>query len=472
MKNEYGILIVVIFIAGYFLLFLLFNARQKKQNAELKALLEEKKSLEARVLSNEEKLLSFDSKSNKTTLAYEQTRKIESLEADVLKQKKRIHELRLIGQNASMTQHNFLSNITSEIKRPVVSVLNSCTILQTKLQDKTSLNELKKITYASNLLFEMLSDIVDLSKIEAKTFEISENVVNLRFLLNKIIEKKQNLADKKSLLLTLEIDEKLPDFLMLDALKVEAILDNLIDNAIKFTQEGYVKVSLSVDEINVATNTLLLSIDVEDSGEGIAQEFQDKVFKVFENLDDVEHNSSEKIGLGLSINKKIALLMHGNITLESEVSKGSIFKFTLADVEIALLSAEDSDEENSDFSLIKADSKVMIVAEYNKNHQTILDAFENTQVELFSYSDLREAIETLKSKTIDLIFIDVEILNIDDGAVSKVLSHMTYAGVVPLVHDRIKEITFTNKTLHPVGFLKKPISKSELFKISFKVLNS
>lgn len=460
MKNEYIILILSLLVL--ISLYLFFRIREKEQNEKIRDLCKVRDDLNLQLANTKEIVRPSESNNPKSTLVYEQVKKIESLEAEVLKRKQRNANLRIIAQNASMAQQNFLANIRDEIQKPLFSVLDSCQLLQLQLKDKTSRNQLNNIRSSSNNLLLMFQKMIDFSKMEADAFEIVEKITDIHSLLKSILETQQKKADAKSLILTLDIDKKLPTFLLLDRVRVEAIFKNLLENAIKFTDKGSVRVNVEVDRIDSAANTLNFSVHVEDTGIGIDSESQEKIFEVFGKLK----------GFGLSIDKKIASLLGGDITLKSEPSKGSTFKFSLSHVEIALLDDEVADNGNVDFSLVKAHSKIMLIAEYNKNHQTIMDAFEETKAELFAYSDLREAIQTLKDETIDLIFIDVDILNRDDGAVSKVLRQMTKAGIVPLVEERVKEIDFKDKVLKPVGFLKKPISKSELFKISLKVLNA
>lgn len=471
MKNEYMIVLLVLFCIVIFALYLFFKIKEKEQDEKIRDLCRVRDDLNLQ-LSATTRSSSSEVKNFKTTLVYEQTKKIEFLEAEVLKRKERNSELRIIAHNASMVEQNVLTNITDEIQTPLLSILDSCRLLQTQLKDKTSRNQLNNIRDSSNNLLQMLQKLTDLSKIQAETFEIVEKTTDIHSLLQSTLESKQKQADAKSLSLTLNIDKRVPEFLLLDASKVKTIFENLLDNAIKFTQEGSVKVDVVVDAIDSATNTVSLSIHVEDTGVGIEPQSQQKIFEVFENFKNRESNLSESKGFGLSVDKKIALFLDGDITLKSELGKGSIFTFSLSNVEMALWNAQDLEKENVDFSLLKEESQIMVVAPKDANYQTILEAFQSSKVELFAYSDLREAMETLKDRRIELIFIDVDILNRDDGAVSKVLTKITTAAVVPLVTSRIKEIDFKDTQLKPMGFLKKPISKSELFKISFKVLNT
>lgn len=474
MENELTIIIIVgIFVLTYLFLYFYFNTKQKKQELAIRILLKEKESLKAKLEDVESIPQAEDKTNSKSVLVYEQTKKIEHLESKVARQRKRIHELKLIAQNANMAQQDFLSNITEEVTTPVNSILSSSTLLKEKAKDSKTSQVLENIVASSNKLLLMLNDIVDLSKMQAKTFEIHESIVDVKFLLSSLVDKKQKVADEKNLDLILKVDETLPDFLLIDTAKTEDILDNLIDNAIKFTQEGYVKINVLVDNMNIVTNTVDISFYVEDTGAGISQEFKDQIFGVFERVVNKEDKASQTVGLGLSVDKKIALSMQGDITFKSEVSKGSVFRFSLQSVEIPLWSSDDIEEdENVDFSLLREDAKIMLIAEYNKNYQTVVNAFEESEAKLFAYSDFREAMPTLKDEKVDVVFIDVDILNNDEGAVSKVLASMTQASIVPLVTSRVKEIDFGSTASKPSGYLKKPLSKSELLKISLRLLNS
>jgi len=473
MENQLAIILVVgIFVVTYLFFYLFFVSKQKKQELKVVSLLEERESLKEQLESSLVDTAE-ETKSSKSTLVFEQTKKIESLENEVSKQKRRIKELKLIAQSATMAQQDFLSNVTEELTAPVHYISKTSTTLKESTKESATAQVAQNILNASQKLLVILHDIVDLSKIQAKTFEVVENVADINYILSKLIESKQRVAEKKSLKLTLEVDEKLPGFLMIDASKVENILENLIDNAIRFTQDGYVKVNIIVENSYVASNTVDVAFYVEDTGAGISQEFQDKVFDAFVKVDKEENQASQTVGLGLAIDKKVAQLMKGDITFKSETNTGSIFRFILRGVEVPLWSSQDIEsDENIDFSIIRENAKIMLVAQYNQNYETIVNAFQESKVTFFDYLDFRDAVGTLKQENIDLIFIDVEILNIDDGAVSKVIASTTKAFIVPLVQGRVKEVDAFTFMLTPSGYLKKPISKTELFKLSLRLLNS
>ena len=472
MENElFVVVLVLLFIVSYLFLYIYFSTKEKALRKELTRVLDE--SLDARK-NTPHTIYEYDEKTkSKSTLVYEQVKKIEFLESEVSKHKKRISELKRIAQSATMAQQDFLSNVTEEITRPVERILKESEYLESQLTNTHQQSTLKSIILNATTLFTLLKDILNLSKMQAKTFEVNEQITDIRFLLRKLIDKKEPLAKEKTLTLTLQIAEDIPQLLFIDAQKVEAIVENLVDNAITYTQDGYVRLNVLLDALERSTNTVSLSFYVEDTGAGIAQEFQDKVFSAFETLESKEQTHTQTVGgLGLAIDKKIALAMGGDITFKSEKAKGSIFRFRLADIEMSLLDASNQSSIGSDFSLLKEGSNVVLVAEHNESYKSIVDAYENSSVTCFAYTDFRDAIELFTTHKIDMVLIDIAILLNDEAAVSKVIASRTKAPVVALVSGRVKEIDFGDSAVKLSGFLQKPVSSYELFKISLQLLNS
>ncbi|MDQ7067426.1 MAG: ATP-binding protein, partial [Sulfurimonas sp.] len=242
--------------------------------------------------------------------------------------------------------------------------------------------------------------------------------------------------------------------------------------AIKFTKEGMVNVKVVVKEHNYAQNRINLAMIVQDSGIGIDASNHKKIFEIFEQKELDIKPELQGTGLGLSINKKMAKFLKGDISLSSKLGEGSVFTFTLNGVEVILSSGEDEDNIDINFSLVKPEGAKIMVIDDSSSCATILDAFVNTKTEVFACKNFSEAIGLLKKQKFDLIFIDVNILSVDENAVSKVIAKMSKAPVVSLTSTSIKDIEFVKDGVEIVGHLKKPISNIELFKVSLKVLNS
>jgi signal transduction histidine kinase len=407
----------------------------------------------------------------KTSFIGEQIRKVEALQVELGKQHKRVQETKLIAQKANMAKHDFLSNVKYEIYTPLNTIVKNTESLGKALKDKQLLQYAKNIYNSSRNLSLLFEKIIKLSELELNTFETMESAVDIRELLESKMQKYRALANKKSLDFTLSIDEDIPGRLMLDENIVEEIVDNLIHNAIKFTSSGYVKVRVLSNGVDKAKNAISFSLIVEDSGVGIEKENQSKIFDIFEKIDDKD---SEIIGLSLSINKKMADSVNATLKVQSRPSHGSTFALFFNQVEIFL-----SNEQNSvfdplvDFTQVRpSGASVMIIDEDQSICNAIEDNFQGTAVEVSSFVNTRDAIAVLQNKKFDMIFIDIDMLSVDDSAVSKVILNMSRAPVVTLTNVRLKDIDFAEDGVKPVGHLKKPISKFELFKISLEVLDS
>ena len=469
-------LAVVIVISLFFILIVIFLSfsSKKKLALELASLNEEIISLKEKLVSAKVKVVELETKSNKTSYATDQIQKISALNDEVLKQKIRVQEAKAIAQEASMVKYDFLTNVSHEIRTPMNSILVFAELLSAEIKDKKLLTYSNNIFQSGHKLLSLLDDVVELSKIESGGFELDTSAVDIRVLLENVIQEQKNLAIKKGLKLTLEIDETLPLSLIVDAQKIKDILYNLVENALKFTQSGYVKLKVKVKKVNIQNNHIDMILTVEDSGIGIEKENQEKIFKIFEKREGSTELELQGTGLGLSINQKMAILMNGELSVESQVNAGSQFSLTLYDLEIVLVSAEDEiDELSINFSLISPNgASIMVIDENIESQEIIKESFLGTAIKVYGYHYPRDAIERLRSEKIDLIFIDIDIFSIDENAVSKVIAKMSKAPVVTLTQTTIRDIVFKKGGAKVIGHLKKPISKVELFKICIKELNS
>jgi len=416
--------------------------------------------------------ISTESDSNRTSFVTQKIQKIEALEAELETQKSRAQEAKYIAQEANQVKQEFLANINHEIQTPINSIIKFSDMLSKKLQDKTELSYAKNIFTLGHKLLTMMDNIIELSLLESRVFELENRAVAILPFIDEIVKEYEKKASNKGLGLSVTFDEDIPESLMLDDKKVRSILENLLDNAIKFTTKGEVEVRVVVEEYNIAQNRLDLAISVTDTGMGVDTKNHEKIFEIFEKKENGNDVTSKGIGFGLSISKKMATLMNGDITLSSKFGEGSTFTLIVKGVEIILRSAEDMiNESDIDFTPIKTEGGSVMVIDDENSCSTIKEAFFETHVEVMVYSNPREAMEVLKVEKFDMLFIDVNILNTDNGAVSKVIAKMTQAPVVSLTSTRTKDLECIKDGANIVGHLKKPIAKLELFKIALKTLN-
>ncbi|QOP41409.1 ATP-binding response regulator [Sulfurimonas marina] len=397
-----------------------------------------------------------------TSLISEQLKKIEHLENELERQRDKVENAKEIAQEAVKVKYDFLSKVKDDLKSPVKTIIAYATILAKDLQNEKLNSHAKDILTSGNQLLELIESMMALSKIDAGSYDINENAVELSFLFNTIVDSYKNSAAKKKIKLTLDIDKTLPESLIFDASKIKLIVDNLVSNSIRATKDGNVNVYVKPNGANIAHNTINLQVIVEDSGTGIKKEDQPKIFEMF-----------EADGLGLSLNKKIAQLMNGDLTFYSEYGKGATFILSLNDIEVVLPSAE---HENHDleinFAQISPDgANILVIDSDHDSAQVIMESFLESHVRVLHFETPRDAIEELKRSKFDMILIDIEVLTSDENAISKVLAKISDAPVVTLTHSSVKDAHISENGARVVGHLKKPLSKRELFKISLKVLN-
>ena len=253
-------------------------------------------------------------------------------------QERKIKEIEL--ERASQTKNEFLANISHEIRTPLNSIIGFSEILSTMINKNQEYDYLNAIKIAGKNLLSLINNILDLSKMEAGKLEINKRLVNIHYLLDDICQLFKARIEEKPLVFIKDLDDKLPDNLFIDETRLQQILVNLIDNAVKFTNQGHIKLRIQQIKPHKDTNNLKvtrnidLAISIQDTGIGIPEDKLNIIFDSFQQTSSHISRTYGGTGLGLSICKHLVELMGGQIQVESNEGKGTVFNLVLPGIEI------------------------------------------------------------------------------------------------------------------------------------------
>ena len=287
---------------------------------------------------------------------------------DITPQKKAEKELILAkttAEKANMAKSQFLANMSHEMRTPLNGIIGFSNLtLKTNL-DATQEEYISTIEKSANSLLSIINDILDFSKIEAGKLELHKEKVDLSELIDECFNIVKYQALDKDLELIIHIDNEVPEFLNLDKIRIRQILINLLGNAVKFTENGEIELSIRVEK--KVENTFTLSFSIRDTGVGISDDAQEKVFEAFMQEDNSSTRKYGGTGLGLSICKQLLALMDSTLVLKSEKGKGSVFSFQV-EVEGIVDSALIGSEKET------TNEKKILLLEKNKRQSAVLSA--------------------------------------------------------------------------------------------------
>ncbi|MDR1015461.1 MAG: response regulator [Coriobacteriales bacterium] len=229
---------------------------------------------------------------------------------------------------ASQAKGNFLSNMSHEMRTPMNAITGMSTIGlgATEIERKDYCFE--RIKDASIHLLGIINDVLDMSKIEANKLELSYVSFNFKRMIERVTSVIGFRVEERNLTLDIDLDDRIPENIVTDDQRLAQVITNLLSNAVKFTPEGG-NISLDTALVGEEDGTLTLQVAVSDTGIGISAEQQSRLFTSFEQADSGTARRFGGTGLGLAISKRIVELMGGSIWIESELGKGSAFKFTI-----------------------------------------------------------------------------------------------------------------------------------------------
>lgn len=322
----------------------------------------------------------------------------------------RIEEARVIAEKSAKAKTTFLSNMSHEIRTPLNVILGLSEMFNKKefSGDEKEYENIEAIRFSTENLLMIVNDILDFSKIEAGKLNVQKVDFNFTELVSNLQKGFKIKAEEKGLDFSMNITNSVPKYIVGDQYRLSQILNNLIGNAIKFTQKGFVSVTITGNALENGTFQLYFSI--QDSGYGIPKENIHHIFESFYQMH-YDQQKPEGTGLGLSITKELVSLLGGNLSVKSEANSGTAFEFDLNYKVSDLSDAELQSIQNINHNLRH---KRILVAEDNKLNQLFIkQLLKKWDAETTVVENGQEAVEVVKNQDFDLILMDIQMPVLD-----------------------------------------------------------
>lgn len=363
------------------------------------------------------------------------------------------------AQSASRSKSIFLANMSHELRTPLNAILGFTSLLKKSLslneQEKENLNIIHR---SGNHLLSIITEILELSKIEAGKIDIKYSDFDLYKSIKEINQMFVSRCQYKNIQFEVEIQNNVPQYINCDEVRLRQIIINLLENAIKFTHQGHVKLSISVKNSQ-------LYFRLADTGIGISKENLDSIFKAFEQIK-LNKVSSGGTGLGLAITKELVLKMGGNIEVKSEIDKGSIFSFI---VEFKPCKQEEKLVvfEKEIVNIKDAHKKrLLIVDDIKQNRQLLVQLLAQYNFNIFEACDGLEALRIIEEESIDLIFMDILMPNLDGlQTTQKIRENNNNVPIVIVSAYVFEEDKQKALSLGATAYLNKPFDFKDVFKV-------
>jgi signal transduction histidine kinase/CheY-like chemotaxis protein len=370
------------------------------------------------------------------------------------------------AESASRAKSEFLANISHEIRTPMNAIIGFSELLKPLITDPKQKNYLASISSGGKNLLSLINGILDLSKIEAGKMELEYEPVRPRALFDEVHRMFTAQAAVKNIEMVVDFSGDIPDCLILDEVRLKQILFNLVGNAVKFTEKGFVRIEVQ-KRVSVGGG-IDLSITVEDSGIGIPAQYHADIFEAFKQKDGQSTKRFGGTGLGLSITKRLVEMMGGTITVQSEENKGSRFQIVIPHVSVVPAAAEpEALPSRVSDDIVFDPACILVVDDLTLNRLLIKEYLAQTPLTIIEAENGEDAVRLAKQHQPDLILMDIRMPVLDGIEATKQigLNEATRdIAVVALTASAMEEERDSLMAMGFAGFLDKPVTEDALYR--------
>lgn len=378
----------------------------------------------------------------------------------------KLEHARELAEAANKSKSAFLANMSHEIRTPMNAILGFAELIQGSELNVVQKEYANGIINSGKSLMTLINDILDLSKIEAGRMEIKKEAVNVIRMCNELKQVFSVKVLEKGLELILDFQEDLPISLLLDETRLRQVLFNIVGNAVKFTNSGYIKIFVGFEINNLNKEEINLKFTIMDTGIGIPDNQHKTIFEAFKQQDEQSTRKYGGTGLGLTITKRLVEMMNGKVELFSQQGEGSSFILTFDEVKISIKKDDLEVNTNLDINLFEFKDAVILVAEDIKSNQMILKGFlkKYPNIKLIFTENGLELLEKAKELTPDLVLMDIQMPEMDGFQATQILKEMDKFRDIPVIALTAFAMTDEAKKIDEIfdGYLTKPLSKKIL----------